>query len=82
MAVTVEGSGTPFEVEVKRFHVGAVLVAKCPGCGAEVRKDFGDHYLSYPMANEPFDTSMVCGECEHNWKERIILRVLVEAASV
>ena len=35
-------------VQVKRFYFDAQLKMKCPNCGAEMKIDFSEDYLSYP----------------------------------
>jgi hypothetical protein len=68
-----------FEIEVKRFYVpGVVLTATCPKCGAVKEVDLGDHYLSYPKANEPNDYGFYCSECSHEWNRKILVTLKVE----
>lgn len=67
-----------FEIDVKRFYMpGCKLADACAKCGAVVEQDLGDHYLSYPMANEPFARSFYC-ECGHEWKRMALLAVDVK----
>ena len=69
-------------LEVKRFYVPAVLRTKCPKCGADHERDFADRYLSYPVANEPFDEDLYCPEegCGHEWTARLRLVLRLEGA--
>jgi hypothetical protein len=67
------------EIDVKRFYVpGFSLEDKCPNCGALVKYDLSDSYLSYPLANEPMSHSFYCGDCEHEWERMILLTIKVE----
>ena len=77
----IENNGKPFEVEEKRFYVpGSVMKGKCPKCGAAYKHDFGEDYFAYPSVNEPIEVHCTCGKCEHEWDERVVLRVTVEMA--
>ena len=77
----IETATKPFEIEDKRFYVpGATMEGKCPGCGAAYKHDFGEDYFAYPSVNEPIEVYCACGKCEHEWDERIILRVTLEMA--
>lgn len=79
--ISIEGSGTPFGIDCKRFYVGGVkLSSKCPKCGCVDVRDLDDGYLSYPDANQVFAYDFYCDPCGIGWKENIILRVTVEAA--
>jgi hypothetical protein len=79
--VAVTNRAEPFEVEVKRFYVPAVVACDCPNCGERVTHDMENDYLSYPVANEPFDHGMYCAKCEHEWTVLLTLTVRVEVAS-
>ncbi len=79
----IESTGQSFEIEDgKRFRMpGTVISGDCPKCGAAYKCGLaGDHYLSYPVTNKPFDQGCYCGTCEHEWKVRLILRVSLEIA--
>jgi hypothetical protein len=47
----IEVGDEAFSVEVKRLYLPVVIKAKCPNCGAEVKHDLHQHYLSYPAFN-------------------------------
>lgn len=66
-------------VEEKRFYMpGIALFDECPKCQAHTTRDFGDEYLSYPLVGDPFEHTMYCPKCEHEWEVRLILRVSLE----
>lgn len=84
--VEVIGKGRPFELDVKRFCVGGVkLRSKCPKCGKVITRDLGEEYLSYPTVNTPIEVDF-CHEApsgeptDHEWSEKIVLRVTIEPA--
>lgn len=53
----------------KRFYCGGVVLeVKCPNCGEIVTRDFGQEYLSYPVAGTKEDLDMYCEGCDHEWK--------------
>lgn len=54
---TVVQTIRPFKIEDgKRFNVPATIHADCPRCEKAVKFQLvGDHYLSYPVANKPFN---------------------------
>jgi len=80
MKVTVNKDAA-VELDVKRFYVpGVMLTDDCPKCGERYARDLGDDYLSYPVANRPFDFTVYC-ECGHEWTAKLILRLSVEVAS-
>lgn len=75
-----------FSIDVKRFHLPGIRVtAKCPECGQESEEDFGDNYLSYPNAGEPFRHHFYCegpeGKDDHEFFVDLILKVSVELAA-
>lgn len=77
---TITNKAEPFEVEVKRFYLPAVLTCDCPACGVPAVCDMENDYLSYPMANKPFDQGLCCRECEHEWNVSLTLTVRVEVS--
>ena len=81
MPIQISGSPTASPTEVKRFYLpGVTIETTCPACGA-VRQAFERHdYLSYPIANEPFEYWCSCGECDHEWTEMVILKITLERA--
>lgn len=66
-----------FEIEDgKRFSVpGTALVGSCPKCKADFKHDFAETYLSYPVANKPFDHTCYCHGCDHEWTLKLQLNV-------
>ena len=54
----------PTDIEVKRFYVPFTVEDDCPSCGATVTACSPTEYLSYPVANEPFEVTFYCGACE------------------
>lgn len=77
-----DGEDGVVEIGVKRFHLPFTLVAKCPTCGEEITHDLDNHYLSYPAANTRTKVTFwhYTSDEDHEWTERIILRLSVEAA--
>lgn len=70
--------GKSFEIDVKRFYMpGHELADTCKKCGQVVTHDLGERYISYPVANEPADHCFYCGECDHEWKRKILVTVAV-----
>lgn len=83
MSITIRSvpSDQGIELDVKRFYLpGVELSSPCPKCGHVCVHDLSSDYLSYPVANVPEDKHFYCDECNHEWDERIVLRVSVEAA--
>lgn len=84
----IENTGEPHNLDIKRCYLPFVVTAKCPHCGLSVQKHISSDYLSYPKINVPFDMPMYhCIEHdegmrdeEHEWKVKVILRVMLEAA--
>jgi hypothetical protein len=74
---TVEGFVKPgTEIDVKRFYLpGVTLRATCPKCNHPWVHDMAHHYLSYPVANVPFEDNAYCPECEHEWTFRLRLNL-------
>lgn len=72
------------KMECKRFLLNGVKVLfKCPECGCagyDCGEPEGYSYLSYPKMNKPMDYDFYCDECEHEWSERVILKVKLEKA--
>lgn len=68
-------------IDVKRFHLpGIKTKSTCEHCGVESIKDMDVEYLSYPVINRPFDLGFYCGYCDHEWAERVRLRISLELA--
>lgn len=71
------------DLEIKRFYVpGFVLKTKCPKCGGDFERDYGEDYLSYPPVGKPFKETLYCcadvddgGTCEHEWEVTLRLDV-------
>ncbi len=84
--MVIVNSTEPFDIDVKRFYVpGASLASKCPKCGREHERDFGDRYIMYPKANTPIKINLYCGDdedggCGHEWSVMAVLRVTLEVA--
>ena len=75
----IKGEIVEDELDVKRFYMpGIVLKSKCPKCGASCEIDLSQEYLSYPTVNKPFDHLIYCDECDHEWEERLILKIKLE----
>jgi len=68
-----------FKIDDKRFRLpGCKLSGDCPHCGKKFERDFEEHYLSYPEANEAFDLVLWCPECDHEWTVRVRLHIALE----
>lgn len=79
--IEIEHGEGAIDLDVKRFRMnGVVLKTKCPKCGADHERDFGDHYLAYPSANEDFDETLYCSECFHEWEVRLRLDLRLRVA--
>lgn len=64
------------EIDCKRFYLdGLDLEITCPNCGDI--SDWDD-YLSYPNTNIPIDFNCYCGECDHEWVEKVKLNLSFE----
>lgn len=69
----------PFKIDDKRFYLpDCKLSGDCPNCRAVFERDFREHYLSYPDANEPFDLHLWCPKCDHEWVVRVRLNISLE----
>jgi hypothetical protein len=63
-------------LEVKRLYLpGIVLSGACPGCGIVHKHDFGEWYLSYPTAGEPFTHTCYCSHCDLEWEIQLQLDI-------
>jgi hypothetical protein len=80
MTMKITGSGTPFEVDDKRFYLPGVKVeGECPACKKPFKRDLStDPALGYPTANTPTKLNCWCPECEHEWSIPIKLSITVE----
>jgi len=69
-----------FETGVKRFVVpGWAHEDFCPECRAPKMLEFsGIHYLSYPTANEWFEETLYCHECEKEWTVWLRLKIAID----
>ncbi len=82
----IDNTGEPHNLDVKRCYLPFIVTAKCPKCGLLVQKHVDNDYLSYPVINKPFDMPMhhviehEDDDEEHDWKVKVILRVMLEAA--
>lgn len=69
----------PFKIDDKRFRLpGCTISGDCPKCKKQFERDLGDHYLTYPEANEPFDLVLWCSECDHEWVVTMRLNITME----
>lgn len=68
----------------KRTYLPAILMATCPTCGKQVKKDLRQAYLSYPTTNSVERVTMVCFDSDYNtcteFEVRVIVRLTVEEA--
>ena len=63
-------------LEVKRLYLDELeMFIICPNCGHE-RK--WDNYFYYPEINTPINIHFYCSECEHEWEEKVILKINLE----
>lgn len=71
-----------FELDKRFYMPGYVLKSQCPKCGKGYENDFGDGYLSYPMANRPEVWNCCCQDwdCGGEWTVSVIVRVTLELA--
>jgi hypothetical protein len=84
----IENTGDACDLDIKRCYLPIVVTAKCPHCGLTVQKFLEGDYVSYPKINKPFDLPMHhiiehdegMRDEEHDWKVKVILRVMLEAA--
>ena len=56
------------ELDIKRFYLPCDLIVTCPKCGAVIEHD---QYVSFPIANKPFNLDLYCFECEHEWIKEV-----------
>ena len=68
-------------LDVKRLYFpGVVIRDVCPKCGGAWERDYGSNsYLSYPTVGTPFDLTLYCGECNHEWERRVRLDITLVA---
>ena len=53
----------------KRTYLeGVYFDTDCPKCGSKCSRDFGDHYLSYPVIGSYEEFFMYCYKCDHEWE--------------
>jgi hypothetical protein len=70
---------TPFEVDLKRFYVpGCKLDGHCPKCNQPFTLDFGEQYISFPVANAVNEVACWCCHCENEWNVNVRLNFSLE----
>jgi hypothetical protein len=64
------------DLDVKRFYMNGIAIkSTCPGCKKGCIQDLGQHYLSYPVANEDFEHTLYCQSCDLNWSVTLRLNL-------
>lgn len=79
----IQNLNDKFEIQDKRFYSPFIVKSKCSKCGGEIVRDMSEDCIGYPVVNKPFELYFDChrDECgDHEWTERVILRVRLEAA--
>ena len=76
----IKNSDKPFEIDVKRFYTPVEISDECPECGVTNESSNTDNnYFSHPYVNRPERVLFYCEECEHEWENKVILRITIEA---
>lgn len=74
----VSNTEDSFSVDVKRFYLpGTTISDICPKCQKRCEYDLGDHYLSYPSANETISFNCYCDDCNFDWSVAIKLHIFL-----
>lgn len=73
----IEATGNG-EIEVKRFYVPIEVKVPCAHCGAELTKNFGQDYLSYPSLNTPEEVGIYCETCDEESVFNVTLKLALE----
>lgn len=79
----IQNLNDKFQIEDKRFRSPFIVKSNCSKCGDVVVKDMRNDYIGYPIANDEFDIYFYhecADEGDHEWTEKVILRVRLEAA--
>ncbi len=80
MIEKIEGNYPKTELDIKRFRIpGLKINAECPNCKEMIEQDIGfKDYFDYTEIKQPTERHFYCHKCEHEWDEKIILKVGVE----
>lgn len=76
MNLKVENFTKSERIECKRFYFPAQITGECH-CGAPIKRDFTEDYLSYPCINDIETVYLVC-ENDHETEVNIRLKVEIE----
>lgn len=60
-----KNEGQPIELD-KRTHLPFTISCECPKCGATLKKDLREQYLSYPVLEEWSDAYIWCPDCDED----------------
>ena len=63
-----------FTIDTKRFYIPFTVEVKCK-CGHVITRDLSCQYLDYPVLGRPFDMNFWCVECDHEFSEKVELKV-------
>jgi hypothetical protein len=66
------------ELSVKRFGLPLEIDRVCPHCGANVKHDFGEMYLSYPILNKKETAYGYCTDCGENFSFDVTLKISLD----
>lgn len=85
IAVTVtRNKSSKCEPLDKRTYAPYTLKARCPKCTRVVDCNLAEQYLSYPETDKVHEVNMYCceddGGCGSDFKVRVVVRLVVEAA--
>ena len=70
------------EIDVKRFSLPLEIDRVCPHCGANVKHDFGEMYLSYPKINKKEEVFGYCNHCDENFSFDVTLKISLDVDDV
>ena len=73
--IKIEDNYQKTEIEEKRFYMPCKVIVTCPKCNYEYEDD---NYLSYPIANKDIDYDCYCGQCDHEWSEKVKIVLGIE----
>jgi hypothetical protein len=84
--ITIKNTKDVCALDIKRCYLPIVITDTCPKCGAQVSRNLGSDYVSYPTVNKKFTINMhhviehPDRDEEHEWPVHVVLSVVMEVA--
>lgn len=79
----IHGESIPDLEGIESLHLSGITGdTVCPLCHAHTLVDFEASSILYPENGCENEIGVCCEQCEHQWKERFILRVIAQAIPI